>query len=317
MSKLTSEKLVTIIGANGFVGRHVVRELAKTGVRIRAAVRRPNEAMLLRTMGSVGQIQLVQANIRDTASLDVAITGAGTVVNLAGVIANRGKQTFHATHEQGAENVARICTEQGVRQLVHMSALGADIRSVSKYSQSKIRGEKEVLRNFPAATILRPSVIFGPEDNFFGRFAMLAKALPVLPLVGGGQSKFQPIYVDDVADAVVAILSNPDSRGQTYELGGPRVWTLEEVYKFVLDATHRTRMVIPLSFAMAKFASLFLQLLPGHILRPDQVNMLREDNVVSDDAMTLADLGIIPQPAEIIMPKYLVRYRKAGAYERD
>ncbi len=317
MSKLTSENLVTIIGANGFVGRHVVRELAKTGVRIRAAVRRPNEAMLLRTMGSVGQIQLVQANIRDTASLDVAITGADTVVNLAGVIASRGKQTFHATHEQGAENVARICTEQGVRQLVHMSALGADIRSVSRYSQSKIRGEKEVLRNFPAATILRPSVIFGPEDNFFGRFAMLAKALPVLPLVGGGQTKFQPIYVDDVADAVVAILSKPDSRGQTYELGGPRVWTLEEVYKFVLDATHRTRMVIPLSFAMAKFASLFLQLLPGHILRPDQVNMLREDNVVSDDAMTLADLGIIPQPAEIIMPKYLVRYRKAGAYERD
>ncbi len=317
MSKLISQKLVTIIGANGFVGRQVVRELAKTGVRIRAAVRRPNEAILLRTMGDVGQIQLVQANIRDTASLNVAINGADAVVNLAGTITSGGKQTFRAVHEQGAENVARLCAEQGVKQLVHMSALGADIRSASKYSQSKIRGEKEVHDLFPGATIVRPSVIFGPEDNFFSRFAMLAKVLPVLPLVGGGQTKFQPVDVDDVADAIVAILAKPDSAGQTYEIGGPRVWTLEEVYTFVLKTTHRSRMLISLPFAMAKFASLFLQMLPGHILRPDQVNMLREDNVVSDDAMTLADLGITPQPAETIMPKYLMRYRKAGAYERD
>jgi uncharacterized protein YbjT (DUF2867 family) len=317
MSKHISHELVTILGASGFVGRQVVRELAKTGVRIRAAVRRPNEAMFLRTMGAVGQIQLIQANIRDTNSVTVAISGADAVVNLVGTITNSGKQTFQSTHELGAENVARICTEQGVKQLLHMSALGADIRSVSKYSQSKIRGEKEVRDNFPGATILRPSVIFGPEDKFFGRFAMLAKASPVLPLVGGAQTRFQPVYVDDVADAIVTILSGPESAGQTFELGGPRVWTLQEVYAFVLETTHRSRLMIPLPFSLAKFASLFLQMLPGHILRPDEVNMLREDNVVSDDAMTLADLGITPQPAESIMPKYLMRYRKAGAYQRD
>ena len=317
MPKITSNDLITVIGGSGFVGRQIVRELVKTGARVRVAVRRPNDAMFLRTMGDVGQVQLVQANIRDRASLSHAIDGAGYVINLVGTIVSSGRQTFQTTHEAGAANVASLCVTHGVPRLVHMSALGANINSVSKYSQSKALGERAVLETMPEATILRPSVIFGPEDNFFGRFASLAKVLPVLPLIGGGHTKFQPVYVDDVADAVVAVLMSNSAAGQTYELGGPRVWTLEQVYEFVLATIHRSRLLVSMPFGLAKMASLFLQALPGHVLRPDQVNMLREDNIVSDDALTFADLAITPMPAESIMPKYLARYRKTGAYERD
>jgi uncharacterized protein YbjT (DUF2867 family) len=317
MSKITSNDLITIIGGSGFLGRQVVGQLAKTGARLRVAVRHPNEAMALRGMGSVGQIQIAQANIRNLPSLANAIQGASYVVNLVGTATGKGKQTFQSVHETGAENVAHTCAELGVTRLVHISAIGADVRSASAFSRTKLLGERAVTKAFEDATILRPGVMFGPEDKFFGQMAILAKALVVLPLVGGGTTKMQPVYVDDVAAAVCAALTNDETIGQTYELGGPRVWTLRDAHEFVLEATHRNRLLLPVPFGLAKFASLFLQMLPGHILRPDQVNQLREDSVVADDALTLNDLGITATPAEAIMTRFLMRYRKTGAYERD
>ena len=316
MSKITSNDLITIIGGSGFLGHQVVRQLAKTGARLRIAMRHPNEAMALRSMGSVGQIQIAQANIRDLPSLENAIQGARYVVNLAGTDTGKGKQTFQSTHEAGAENVAQTCAQLGVSRLVHLSALGADIRSTSAFSRTKMLGERAVSEAFEDVTILRPAGMFGPEGEFFGQIAILAKALMVMPLVGGS-TKVQPVYVDDVAAAVCAALTNDETIGQTYELGGPRVWSVQEVHEFVLDATHRTRLLAPVPFGLAKFASLFLQMLPGHIMRPDQVNRLREDSIVADDALTLNDLGITATPAEAIMTNFLMRYRKTGAYERD
>ena len=317
MSKLSPSQLVTIIGGSGFVGRQVVRELARTGARVRVAVRHPNEAMFLRTMGGIGQIQIVQANIRNEASLANAIDGADMVVNLVGTLTGKGKQTFNALHDAGAETVARLCAEMGIGRLVHMSALGADIRSTSAYGRSKAAGEAAVTEACPDATILRPSVIFGPEDGFFCRFGSLVKSFLVVPVMGGGQTRFQPVYVDDVADAIVAVLQDNSTAGKVFELGGPRVWTLREVLDYVVDVTHRTRLLVPMPLGLAKFASIFLQMPPLRLIYPDEVNMLRQDNVVSEEAAGLANLGITPTPAESIAPKFLRRYRRAGAYERD
>ena len=317
MTKLSSNNLITIIGGSGFVGRHLVRELAKTDVRLRIAVRHPNEATFLRPMGRVGQIQIVQANIRNEASLANAIAGAHSVINLVGTVTNKGHQTFHAVHEAGPETLARLCTQAGTKRLIHVSTIGADVGSVSKFARSKALGERAVSEACPEATIIRPSVIFGPEDAFFGRFAILAKLLIVMPLIGSGKTRFQPVYVDDVAQAICAAITNDDTAGRTYELGGPRIWTLREVYEFILQTTQRSRLIVSVPFSIAKMASLIVQYLPRHLLRPDQVNMLREDNVVGDDALTISDLGITPTPVEAIMPKFLIRYRKSGAYERD
>ena len=317
MTQQTSTKLITIIGGGGYLGRYVVRKLAKTGARLRVADRNPNEVLFLRPLGDVGQIQLVQANIRNIESLRHAVRGADQVVNLAGVIANAGHNTFTSVHEIGAGNVAQACVEEGVDQLVHVSALGADFSSKSQYSRSKAAGEREVEEHFPDATIIRPSVLIGPNDKFFHRFATLVRPFPVVPVVGGGKTLFQLAYVGDVADAIVAALGQADTAGRIYELGGPKVWSLREVYDFVLETTRRERLLVPLPFFAAKFASIFLQMLPGKILRPDQVNMLREDNVLSGDAPGFEDLGIEPTPAETIMAPDLVRHRKSGHYDQD
>ena len=310
MTQESSTKLITVIGGAGFLGRYVVRDLAETGARVRVGVRNPNAALYLKPMGTVGQIQLCQTNIRNADSIRIAVEGADAVINLVGIMGNSGRNTMSAVHENGAEQLAEICTEMGVNRLVHVSALGADLKSRSSYLRSRAEGERRLSAAYPDATIIRPSVLFGPEDDFFNRFATLARALPFLPLIGGGHTQFQPAYVADVARAIVKALEDASAPGRIYELGGPATWSLKQVYEFILSETDRNNLLVPMPFFAATFAAFFLQLLPGKILTPDQVTMLKTDNVVSEDAQGFADLGINPTPVDIIMTEALERHRK-------
>jgi NADH dehydrogenase len=303
---------VTVFGAAGFVGRNVVRQLAEQGIRIRAACRDPEAAAFLKTMGAVGQISTPQANLRFPASIEAAVAGADAVINLAGVLYQSGAQSFDAVHVKGAAAIADAAAKAGVKRLVQMSALGADANSSAKYSQSKAAGEVAVEAAFPSATILRPSVIFGAEDNFFNLFASLTRFTPALPLIGGGQTKFQPVYVGDVAAAVGRILDDPTTAGQTFELGGPRQMSFEEVLRYIVEQTGRKRLFFPWPFALTKIDAFFLQLMPKPLLTMDQVELLKSDNVVDGNAPGLDSLGITPTPVESVVPGYLARYRRAG-----
>lgn len=302
--------LVTVFGGSGFIGRSVVQRLADQGVRVRVAVRRPNEALFLKPMGQVGQIQTMQANLRHRGSIEAAVRGADAVINLVGVLYESGRQTFENIHVDGAATVAEAAAEAGVPALVHMSALGADLKSPSLYARSKAEGEDRVRAAYPQAVILRPSVVFGPDDDFMNRFASLTRFTPVLPLIGGGHTRFQPVYVGDVADAVMRALEQPDTGGQTFELGGPRLYSFREILDGILEGTGRRRLLIPLPFGLARFMAAFFQMLPRPLLTLDQVRLLEQDNVVSADARTIADLGIIPTSLEAIAPTYLARYRR-------
>jgi NADH dehydrogenase len=311
------DTLVTVFGGSGFLGRHVVRALAKRGYRIRVAVRRPDLANHLQPLGRVGQIHAVQANLRHAASVEAAARGSDIVINLVGILFERGRQRFDAVQAYGAESVALAANAYGAR-VIHGSALGADENAPSAYAHTKGLGEKLVLAAQPKATILRPSIVFGPEDDFFNRFASLARVLPALPLIGGGLTKFQPVYVGDYAAAVMAAIDGRASAGPVYELGGPEVRTFKELMQYVLAVTERRRLLLPLPFALARFQSYFLQLLPKPLLTPDQVEQLRRDNVVSDEAMregrTLQGLGIAPVAMEAIVPSYLWRFRRTGQF---
>ncbi|MBW7836806.1 MAG: complex I NDUFA9 subunit family protein [Sphingomonadales bacterium] len=309
-----ADRLVTVFGGSGFIGRHLVQRLAAKGYRVRVAVRRPNEAMYLKPLGAVGQIQLMQANVRDAASVQAAVNGAEAVVNLVGILHEAGTQKFDALQDEGAGLIAEAAAAAGVRRLIHLSALGADALSPARYARSKARGEARVKAAYPAAAIFRPSVVFGPDDGFYNRFAGLAKILWVLPLIGG-DTKFQPVYVGDVADAILAALENPAAAGQTYELGGPTVYTLRQVYEYVFQEIGVSRPLIPLPFFAAKILAFFLQLLPTPPLTVDQVRLLKRDNVVAG-TNGLKALGITPTPAEAIAPTYLRRYRKLGQFSR-
>lgn len=314
-----SRNLVTIFGGSGFLGRHVVRAFAKRGYRVRVAVRRPDLAGHLQPLGGVGQIHAVQANLRNEESVARAVEGAQYVVNLCGILYGSGKQTFKAIHVEGAGTVARAAGLEGVQSLVHVSAIGADRHAAADYARTKGLGEEAVLREFQDAVILRPSIVFGPEDDFFNRFASLATISPVLPLVGGGRTKFQPVYVGDVAAAVVAATERSASRGRIYELGGPSIFTFKEILQKVLEYTDRHRMLVPLPFGMAKIQAFFLQLFPSPMLTVDQVKLLQSDNVVSDEAIsegrTLAALGVDhAQAVETIVPQYLSMYRPKGQF---
>lgn len=302
---------VTVFGGSGFLGRYIVQRLAHAGARVRVATREPESARFLQPLGVVGQVMAVQANLRHEPSVRRAVEGADAVVNCVGVLFERGRQSFGAVHVNGAARVAQAARDAGARRLLHVSALGADAESTSVYARSKAAGEKAVLEAFPEAVILRPSVVFGPEDDFFNRFAALARILPALPLIGGGATRFQPVYVGDVADAAAKLLGDEGASG-AWELGGPRVYTFKELMQFVLRETGRRRLLLPLPFAVAKFESYFLQLLPKPLLTPDQVELLRRDNVVSEGARTLKDLGLAPTPAEAVVPSYLARYRRGG-----
>jgi len=319
-------RLAVVFGGSGFIGRNVVRELARRGWRVRVAVRRPHHAQFLRPMGAVGQIQLFQANVRHRPSVEAALKGADAVVNLVGILFQQGAQSFARVQAAGSAMIADLAAREGVYAFVHMSAIGADAASDSLYARTKGEAERAVRAAFPAATILRPSIVFGPEDQFFNKFAaMAAMTPPFLPLpilMGGGATKFQPVYVDDVADAVCAALSLPAARGRLFELGGPRPYTFRQLIDFTLRETGMKRMLLPVPFAIAPAFGLIGEIIgAAPFIDPpitrDQVKLLRRDNVVGESgeaAGTLADLGIAPETLEAIAPRYLARFRKYGQF---
>jgi uncharacterized protein YbjT (DUF2867 family) len=312
-----NDTLITVFGGSGFLGRHLVRALAKRHYRIRVAVRRPDLAGHLQPLGRVGQIHAVQANVRNTASVEAAVRDADIVINLVGILYERGRQRFDTVQAFGAEQVALAAANHGAR-MIHISAIGADEKSSSGYARAKAEGEKAVLAARPEATIFRPSIMFGPEDEFFNKFAALARILPALPLIGGGTTRFQPVFVGDVAEAIARAVDGAAKAGSTYEVGGPEVQTFKELMVYVLEVTERRRFLIPLPFPLAKFQATFLQYLPTPLLTPDQVELLKTDNVVSPAAehegRTLAALGIAPTAMEVIVPSYLWRFRKTGQF---
>ncbi|RWQ39067.1 MAG: complex I NDUFA9 subunit family protein [Mesorhizobium sp.] len=316
---LQTPKLVVVFGGSGFVGRHVVRALARRGYRIRVACRRPDLAGHLQPLGNVGQIQPVQANVRVRWSVDRAVQGADHVVNLVAILQESGRQKFTSVHEFGARAVAEAARAVGAG-LTHISALGADLNAQSDYARTKALGEKAVLETIEDAVILRPSINFGPEDSFFNRFANMARYSPVLPLIGGGQTKFQPVYVGDVAEAVARSVDGNVQGGRIYELGGPQVLTFKECMQEMLAMIDRKRLLVSVPWWVANMQASILGLLPNPLLTKDQVLQLREHNIVSDAATkenrTLGDLGIQPQSIGSILPSYLWRYRAAGQFQR-
>jgi NADH dehydrogenase len=317
-ARSNADTLITVYGGSGFLGRHVVRALAKRDYRIRVAVRRPELANFLQPLGRVGQIHAVQANLRNAASVDAAARDAHVVVNLVGILAEGGKQRFDRVHTYGAEQVALAANAHGAR-LVHVSALGTDENSPAHYARSKAAAEKLVLAAQPQAVIIRPSILFGPEDDFFNRFAALARFSPVLPLIGGGETKYQPVFVGDVATAIANAVDGKLHSGTTYELGGPEVRSFKELMQFTLATIERKRLLVPLPFFAANIKAMFLQFAPSPMtLTPDQVEMLKVDNIVSEAAKTegrtLQATGIEGETIQAIVPSYLWRFRRAGQF---
>jgi len=317
-AKSRLETLVTVFGGSGFLGRHVVRALANAGYRIRVAVRRPELCGHLRPMGKVGQIHAVQANLRFPQSIAAALRDADVAVNLVGILFERGGQRFDAVHAAGAEAVALAAQFAGAR-LVHVSAIGADVNSSSRYARSKAEGERRVLAAAPDAIVMRPSIAFGPEDDFFNRFSALARIAPALPLPGGGKTRFQPVFAGDIAQALARAVEGLAKSGMIYELGGPDVRTFRQLMQFILHTIERRRLLVPVPFGLLKLQAVFAQFLPKPPITPDQVELLKGDNVVSDaarrDGRTLEGLGIIPETIEAIVPTYLWRFRKTGQFD--
>ncbi|WP_340303091.1 complex I NDUFA9 subunit family protein [Roseobacter sp. HKCCD7870] len=313
-------KLVTIFGGSGFVGRYLARRMAKEGWRVRVAVRRPNEAGFVRPYGVVGQVEPVLANIRDDASVRAAIKGADAVVNCVGILVESGKNRFDAVQAEGAARIAKIAKEERAARLVHVSAIGADADSDSLYAQSKAQGEAGVKAAFPKAVILRPSIVFGPEDQFFNRFAAMARLSPFVPLMGAG-SKFQPVYVDDLAQAAVTAILDDRFSG-IYELGGPEKLSFRALIEKMLKVIGRRRVILsipslaaaPLAFGLDMAQAVTFGLFTNGVLTRDQLRQLKRDNVVSPKAKTLADFGITPTALDTVLPEYLWPYRDGGQY---
>lgn len=320
--------LVTIFGGSGFIGRYAARQLVKAGYRVRIACRRPGLAGDARLAGSPGWVDVVQANVRDRPSIARALDGADAVVNLVGILQESGPQTFESEQVLGAKNVAEMAAEAGIDRFVQISAIGVDLASKSNYARTKAEAEAAVRSAVPGAVILRPSIVFGPEDDFFNRFASLAKITPVLPAIGGGKTRLQPVYAGDVADAIAAAIERADVAGRTFELGGPRTYTMNEIYDVICKTVCRKRLKLPVPF----FAAKPLGLLTGAVFRfvppvawifgrppitGDQVEMLKSDNVVSEDASGLADLGVTDlESVESIVPTYLWRHRPYGEFSQ-
>ena len=311
------QEIITIIGGTGFLGRHIVRQLAKAGYTLRVIARNPSapDAQALKTCGDVGQIVLTSGNLTNPQSLVGKIEDSYAVINLVGILFESGSQRFARLHAQGAEKLAQMAASAGVPRFIHMSALGVDKAHGSSYANSKMLGEKAVLAAFNNATILRPSVVFGAEDNFFNQFASMASLLPFLPVIGGGATKLQPIYAGDVARAVEVCLANPATAGRIFELGGAKVYSFRELLAYILQVTHKKRALINLPFGLAAAIGSVVQHLPSPKLTRDQVRLLKYDNVVSDDALKLRDLGITPTTVESVVPQYLARFcpRKEAA----
>lgn len=313
-----SPGLVTVFGGSGFVGAQAVRALAKAGWRVRVAVRAPNTSYDLRPLGEVGQIQPVRCDITSPEDVAAALKGASAAVNLVGVLNENGKRTFQALHVDGARNVAEACKAAGIARLVQISAIGADANSASAYARSKAAGEAAVRAVLPEAVIIRPSIVFGAGDDFLNRFASLAVMAPALPLIGGGETKLQPVYVGDVAEAIARATTRADAAGRTFELGGPAVWTFGDVLKYILRETKRERALIPLPFGVARIIGGLAQITAGFGITPlltkDQVVSLESDNVVASGAEGLEALGVEATGLEAIAPAYLWRYRKGGQF---
>lgn len=313
------DEMITVFGGSGFIGRYAVRALVKAGYRVRVATRLPHLAHELKPIGIVGQIQLMQANVRNPASVARAVEGASAVVNLTGILAESGRQTFRSIQAQGAANIAEAAKAAGITRLVHVSAIGADAASKSAYAVTKAEGEAAVRQAVPTASILRPSIVFGAEDSFFNRFAQMALYAPALPLIGGGKTLFQPVWAGDVGEAIRAALESDAARGQTYELGGPATYSFKALMEFMLATIQRPRLLVPVPWLAAYgigFAGELAGALPfvPTILTRDQVTLLKSDNVVSEGAKTLADLGIEADTIEAIVPTYLYRFRKGGQF---
>ncbi|ACT57910.1 complex I NDUFA9 subunit family protein [Hirschia baltica] len=320
-----SGKLITVFGGSGFIGRYAVRALCKAGWRVRVAVRNPMNAGDMRIGGEVGQVQIIQANVRNRPSIVRALDGADAVLNLVGLLYQKGRNTFDGTQALGAQNIAEYAADAGIKQFIQLSAIGADLESNANYARTKAEAEQTVLDQIPTATILRPSLVFGPEDQFFNKFATFAKFLPFLPLVGGGKTKFQPVFVGDLADAIVNALSIPETQGRTYEIGGPRTYTFKELLEFITEQTDRKKTLLPIPFFAAElkglvFAGLF-KFWPFHAppITRDQVRMLKSDNIVGLETDknfgTIEDLGVTSlETVEAIVPTYLWRHREYGQF---
>ena len=308
---MATRNVATVFGGSGFVGRYVVKRLAAVGYVVRVAVRYPEAALFLKTMGAVGQIVPLAAAVTDEASATRAIAGSEVVVNTVGILAENRAGDFQRIQGDGPGRLARIAAASGVSRLVHVSALGADPKSDSLYARSKAAGEAAVQQAFPQATILRPSVVFGPEDNFFNRFAGMARVLPFMPVVAG-DTKFQPVYVGDVADAVMAAIEEPEAAGRIFELGGPRAMSMREVLAYILKETGRDHRMIDMPMSLLRLQASILQMLPGKLLTTDQLKLLAKDNVLTAGAAGLTELGIVPTPIELVVPGYLRRYQPGG-----
>jgi len=307
-------KIIVVFGGGGFLGKHLMRELTKLDYRVKVATRNPYLKGYLKPLGNPGQIELFKTNIFDEEDLKIVLKNCDLAINLVGILYETRKQKFKEIHSHFPYLLSKLCNEMGIKKLVHLSALGVKEKNSSLYMQSKYEGEKNIKSTFAPSVILRPSVIFGPEDKFFNTFASIAQFSPILPLVGGGKNKFAPIYVGDVAKAIVKALHLNNLEAKIFELGGPKDYSFKELMKILLTEIKKEKLLIPISYKLAKFQSYFLQMLPNPILTPDQVEMLKYNNIVSGDYPTLDNLGINGTAIESILPKYIYRFRSGGQF---
>ena len=312
-----NQKIIAVFGAGGFLGKHLMRELTKLDYRVKVATRNPYLKGYLKPLGNPGQIELFKTNIFNEDDVRNVLKNSDFVINLIGILYETRKQKFNQIHSQFPFLLSNLCKELGVQNLVHISALGVNENHTSKYMESKLQGEKNIKDNFKPSIILRPGICFGPDDSFFNRFASIAEVSPFLPLIGGGKQKFSPIYVQDVAKAIVRALEVNNTRPKIFELGGPENFTFKELMEILLKEIKKKRFLIPIPFGLAKFQSFFLQFMPNPLLTPDQVELLKYSNVVSGEYPTLKDLGITGTPIQNVLPKYIYRFRTGGQFNRS
>jgi len=309
-----NQKIIAIFGAGGFLGKHLMRQLTKRGYRVKVATRNPYLKGYLKPLGNPGQIELFKTNIFDFNDVKQVLVNSDFCINLVGILHENKKQKFNQIHSDFPNLLSNLCNETGIKKIIHVSALGVKENHNSRYMQSKLQGEEKIKENFNSSIILRPSIIFGPEDKFFNTFASLSQFFPVLPLVGGGKTKFSPIYVGDVAKAIVKSLELNNSSPKIYELGGPKNYSFKELMEILLTEIKKKRFLIPISFGLAKFNSYFLQMMPQPLLTPDQVEILKYDNIITGNQLTLQDLGIQGTAIQSILPKYIYRFRTGGQF---